>query len=117
MPNPRFLADNDFDERIRKGLLRREPSIEFRSAKDAGIVGRPDPEVLRISAESGLLLVSHDRKTMPAHFDRFIERQMSSGLDLVRQKMEIRDAIEELLMIWVCSDASEWVNRRSFVPF
>lgn len=116
MPRPRFLSDNDFDERIRKGLLRKEPSIEFRSAKDGGIVGRPDPEVLRISAEAGQILVSHDRKTMPAHFDRFIERQMSSGLVLVRQKIEIRDAIEELLMIWVCSDASEWVNRRSFIP-
>ena len=88
----------------------------FLTAQEGGIVGLPDPEVLRRAAEAGLILVSHDRRTMPAHFDKFIEQHASPGLVLVRQRMEISDAIEELMMIWVCSDASEWRNRRSFVP-
>jgi Domain of unknown function (DUF5615) len=112
----RFLADNDLSEPIRRGLRRKEPTIDFLTAQEGGIVGLPDPEVLRVAAEAGLTVVSHDRKTMPAHFDKFIEQQVSPGLVLVRQKMDIGDAIEDLLMIWACSDASEWRNRRSFVP-
>jgi hypothetical protein len=41
---------------------------------------------------------------------------MSPGLIIVPQEMDLGDAIEELLVIWACSDASEWLNRRSFVP-
>lgn len=62
---PRFQADADFNHKIVVGLCRREPSLDFLNAHDGGVVGVPDPVVLRIAAESGRILVSHDRKTMP----------------------------------------------------
>ena len=113
---PRFVADNDFDERIRKGLLRKEPAIESFSAVDGGTVGVPDPEVLSLAAEGGLIVVSHDRNTMAAHFDRFIRSRSSPGLLIVSQGLDIGDAIEELLFLWAASDAKEFLNRRRFVP-
>ena len=70
---PRFQADADFNHKIVLGLRRREPSIDFLGAFDGGVVGVTDPEALRIAAESGRILVSHDRKTMPAHFARFLQ--------------------------------------------
>jgi hypothetical protein len=93
-----------------------EPSIDFLDKQEGGIVGLSDPEVLRVAAEMGRVLVSHDCNTMTAHFDRFVGLRTSPGLIIVPQMMDIGDAIEELLMIWVCSEASEWLNRRSFVP-
>ena len=68
----RFQADADLDQTIVRTLLRREPGIDFLSAFDAGLRGLPDPEVLRIAAEAGRLLVSHDGRTMPTHFGEYI---------------------------------------------
>jgi uncharacterized protein with PIN domain len=68
---PRFQADADVNQKI-VGLRRRERIIDFESAHAAGVIGVPDSEVLRIAADRGRILISHDRKTMPAHFARFI---------------------------------------------
>jgi len=47
----RLQADSDIDPDIRKGLLRREPSIDFQSATDVIPDGTIDPEVLQIAAD------------------------------------------------------------------
>jgi hypothetical protein len=65
----RFQADADLDGRIVRGLKRRSHDIDIRTAADAGIARLKDPEILRLSAETGRVLVSQDRRTMPAHFD------------------------------------------------
>ncbi len=50
---PRFQADADFTGRILAGLRRREPSIDFQSANDGGLIGEPDPTVLALAASQG----------------------------------------------------------------
>ena len=113
---PKFLADEDFNAKILAGLLRREPVIDFQSTKLAGIRGLPDQEVLAIAAREERVLVSHDRETMPGHFSRFISGATSAGVLIVSQSLPIRDAIEEILLIWTATEASEWRNRIAFVP-
>ena len=112
----RFLADADFNQKIVTGLRRREPSLDFLSAIDGGVVGIADPDVLSIAAELGRILVSHDRKTMPRHFARFRETRLTPGLIVLSQDLEIGVAIEELLLIWVATEAEEWVDHLGFVP-
>ena len=113
---PRFLADENFNVKIIAGLLRREPSIDFQTAKAAGILGVPDQEVLATAAREGRILVSHDRETMPAHFNRYIGDSTSAGVLIVSQNIAIREAIEEILLVWAASDADEWGNRLGFLP-
>jgi predicted nuclease of predicted toxin-antitoxin system len=107
---PKFLADADLNDRIIEGLLLREPSIDFLSATEGGTRRIPDPEVLRIAAETDRILVSHDRNTMIAHFSRFTRSQESPGLIIVRQRLPVGDAIEGLLTVWWASEAEEWMN-------
>jgi hypothetical protein len=78
-----FQADADIDPDIRKGLLRREPSIDFRPA--AGIIadGTLDPEVLAIAADDDRVLVSGDLRTMSVHFQNFIATRESPGVLLI----------------------------------
>jgi len=38
------------------------------------------------------------------------------GLIIVSQDLDIGAAIEELLSIWLATDAEEWVERVGFVP-
>jgi hypothetical protein len=113
---PRFLADADFNQKVIAGLKRREPSLDFLSAKDGGTIGRSDPEVLEISANFGRVLVSHDRRTMLSHYVRFRESQESPGLIVVSQDLDVGETIEQLLLIWTASDAAEWWNQVIFVP-
>ena len=112
----RFQADADFNQKIVAGLRRREPAIDFRSARDGGVIGKPDPEVLAQAASESRVLVSHDRQTMPGHFRRFIEKQASPGLVIVPQELDIGQAIEELLLVWAASEADELENAVIFLP-
>ncbi len=99
-----------------KAILRREPSIDFQTARVARLVGVPDPEVLALAARTERVLVTYDRKTMPNHFAEFIVHTSSSGVIVIPQKLSIRDAVDDLLLIWTASDAEEWLNRIQVLP-
>jgi hypothetical protein len=113
----RFLADADLNEGIIGGCLRREPTMDFLSANEAKLQGLADPDVLRIAAEQGRILVSHDFKTMPRHFGHFLQTHGSSpGVLLVKQSVQIGPVIDELVLIWAATDAEEWNNRILRIP-
>jgi predicted nuclease of predicted toxin-antitoxin system len=112
----RFQADADLDGRILRGLRRAAPEIDIRTAADAALTGLEDPEVLRIAANSGRILVSQDRRTMPAHFSRFLTTVESPGVILLREAISISTAIKELILIWSASEAEEWNGRLVWIP-
>jgi Domain of unknown function (DUF5615) len=113
----RFLADADLNKFIVGGCLRREPAMDFLSAKEANLRRVPDPKVLALAAEQERILVSHDTQTMPRHFGDFLQAHGSSpGLILVPQLLPIGKAVEDLLLIWGASDAAEWKNRILRIP-
>jgi len=113
----RFLADADLNRAIVSGVLRREPSLDFLTAQAAGLRGMSDLEVLALAAEQQRVLVSHDVGTMPAHFREFRRAgRQSSGVFLVPQSLEIGTAIDELLLVWLASEASEWKDRVVWLP-
>jgi len=112
----RFQADADIDPAIRKGLLRREPSIDFRPAAGAIPHGTPDPEVLRIAAEDGRVLVSGDLRTMSVHFHDFVATHESPGVLLVPSSRSIRAAIEGLLFVWLAWTPDDLHNRVRWLP-
>lgn len=90
--------------------------MDFMDADDGAVIGLPDPDVISVAAESGRILVSHDRKTMPSHFARFRETRSGPGIIIVSQDLDIGAAIEDLLLIWAATDAAEWVDQLGFVP-
>jgi hypothetical protein len=113
---PRFQADENLNAKIIAGVLRREP-VDFQTARAANLAGLADPEVLAIAAAAGRILVSHDRETMPMHFSRYIADSSSAGLLIVSQRLDLRQAIEQILVIWAASEAEEWTNRVGYLPF
>ncbi len=113
----RFLADADLNKAIVSGVLRREPAIDFLTAHAAGLRKMRDAEVLALAADQLRVLVSHDVGTMPAHFRTFRDAgKDSAGVLLVAQSLDIGTAIEQLLFIWLASDASDWENRLEWLP-
>lgn len=112
----RFQADADLDARIIRGVKRRRPEVDFQSSVEAALWGLPDPGVLQQSAISGRVPVTHDRRTMPRHFTRFIAAETSPGVIVVPKSVSMGAAVEELLLIWAASDAEEWRNRLAWIP-
>ncbi len=112
----KFLADNDFSERILRGVKRLEPTIDFLTASEGGIVGLPDPNVLERAADAGRILVTHDRRTMPRYFSIFVAKQRSPGVLVVPQSVPIGQAIQEIVLIWSATTPDEWENRIQTLP-
>jgi hypothetical protein len=112
----RFQADADLRVPIIKGLKRREPSVDFATAHEAGLAGLNDRAVLEVATSNRRVLVSHDVSTMPEAFFQFIQEHTSSGVILISQELSYREAIEGLLRVWSSTEAEDWENVLSFLP-
>lgn len=106
----RFLADANLNQHIASGVLLQVSEIDFQTSHDANLHGLPDDQVLALAAREGRILVTHDQRTMPAHFGEFIETNNSPGVLIIRQRITTRRAIEALILVWMASEAEEYVN-------
>jgi uncharacterized protein DUF5615 len=113
----RFQADNDLDQRIVTATRRLDPAIDFQTALALSLhTGVPDEQVLVLAAEQGRILATHDRKTMPDHFEQFIAGQTSPGLIIISQSLPVGKAAEWLHLIWTASESEEYVNSIYSLP-
>jgi hypothetical protein len=54
---------------------------------------------------------------MPKHFHQFMESGgASAGVVLIPQTLPVGAAVEELILIWLASEASEWTDRLQWLP-
>lgn len=116
MVNVRFQADADLNEAIVKGVIRRQPAINFQTATKASLEGLKDAEVLALSAKQQRILVTHDRRTMPMEFAAFIANSQSTRVLIVSRKTALETVIEELVLIWSLTSPDEWVDRIAKIP-
>lgn len=112
----RFLADENLDQDIVAGVLRREPDVDFELPQGLIPEGMKDPEVLALAASLGCILVTHDVRTMPRHFGEFIVNKECPGVILIPRTTSIAQAIEELVLIWHVSEPGEWTNLLRRLP-
>ena len=94
----RFAVDEDFDNRIVRGLMRLLPTVDIVRVQDIGLLGKRDPEVLEWAANESRVLLTHDATTMTKHAYARVEsgRQMP-GLFEVGQDLPIGEAIGDLI--------------------
>jgi hypothetical protein len=73
--------------------------------------------VRAVAASDSRVLISHDRQTMTTHFNRFVAESPSAGLLIVSQKLDVREAIEQIILIWAASEAHEWRDQIGYIPY
>ena len=113
----RFLADEDFDNDIVRGLLRRCPTLDIVRVQDVTLSGQPDPVVLEWAAQEGRILLTHDVSTLTAHAIARIQKGLPMpGVFAVSQDIPIGQAIEDLLLIAKCSLEGEWEGQVRYLP-
>ena len=113
----RLATDEDFNNRILRGLLRRRPDLNIVRVQDAGLIGRGDSEVLEWAAQEGRFLFTHDVTTMKQAVDERIAAGLPMpGVFVVAQEIPIGQTIEEVLLIVECSLEGEWEGQITFLP-
>jgi len=60
----KLVADENFDNTIVRGLLRRRPNLDLIRIQDLGLLGEEDPVILAYAAEEGRVLLTHDVATI-----------------------------------------------------
>jgi len=113
----RLATDEDFNNRILRGLLRRRPELDIVRVQDAGFMGKGDVEVLEWAAREVRILLTHDVTTM----NKYVDERIAAGLPMpgvfeVSQYLPIGQAIEEILLLAECSLEGEWEGQIRFLP-
>jgi len=116
----RFLLDENLSPKFKSAILRLNPQIDIMRVGEVSMppLGTLDPEILIYLEMSKRLLVTDNRKSMPAH----LEEHWSSGghiwgLFWLRPNLTLSKAAEELNLVWEASEAEEWVDKISWIPF
>ncbi len=60
----RFLADENFNGRIVRGLELAVPHLDLVRTQDEGLDNTDDPTILKWAADAGRIVLTHDLKTM-----------------------------------------------------
>jgi hypothetical protein len=112
-----LATDEDFNNCILRGLLRRRPELDVVRVQDAGLAGKGDAEVLEWAATEGRVLLTHDVTTMR----RYVNARVAAGLLMpgvfeVSQRTPIIEAVEAILLLAECSLEGEWEGQVRFLP-
>ena len=112
----KFQADANLDPDIWRGLCRREPSIDFEGHMGVIPDGTTDPEVLKLAADAGRVLVSADVKTMLVHFAEYIGDSDSPGIILIPSSRSYSSIMEGLLLVWLDWTPEQMRNQALWLP-
>ena len=113
----RFVADENFNGAIFRGLLRQRPALDLVRVQDIGFSGINDPDLLEWAANEHRVIVTHDVTTLREFVeDRVRARLPMPGVFEVGEHVSIREAIEDLLLIGECSVEGEWEGQIRFLP-
>ena len=76
-----------------------------------------DPEILAWSEQAGRILLTYDESTMPGHWlDHLQVGHHSPGALIIREKVSLREIVENLVLLAYASDPSEWLDRLEYFP-
>jgi len=113
----RLAADENFNNNIVRGILRRRRDADLVRVQDVGLSGADDPTVLEWAAEQGRVVVSHDVSTLRKHaYQRVAAGLRMPGLFEVPNTLSLGRAIDDLLLIIECSLEGEWEGQVRYLP-
>lgn len=113
----KFATDENFDNRILRGLLRRQPDLDVVRVQDTAVAAADDPSVLAWAANEERILLTHDQRTIPHYaYERIGAGKPIAGVIVASDDLPISTVIEELVIIIQCSTASDWINQVQRLP-
>lgn len=112
-----LLADENLNNDIVRGLLRRKPDLDIVRVQDVGLSGADDPAVLEWAAQHRRVLLTHDVATITRYaLKRVRASRPMPGVFEVNRSVPIGVAIEEILLLSECSLEGEWEGQIRYLP-
>lgn len=118
----RFLLDENLRGLLWRYIVRHNARgvdpIDVIRVGDAGVfaLGATDPDILDWCETNGRILVSHDKRTIPAHLLEHLTRgRHCNGVFLVRDAHPA-DIVEFLVAAAHASEPDEWHDRYIYIP-
>ena len=112
-----LVSDENFNNDIVRGLLRRNPDLDIVRVQDVGLRGKEDPEILEWAANEDRVVLTHDAATMAY----FAYQRVKAGLSMpgvieVADDLPIKQVIEDILLMAETSERHEWEGRVIYLP-
>lgn len=113
----RFLADENFNNDIVRGILRRIPAADITRVQDTALGGVDDNALLAYAATNHYILLTHDVNTLRGLFYIRVNAGLPvPGVFLVRKQTPIGRVVEALELVILASDEADWVGKITFLP-
>jgi len=113
----KFLADENFDNKIVRGILRRNPDIDIVNVRDIGLDGEDDPTVLAWASQNNRILLTHDVSTITHYaYELVATGQAMTGVIEVTFDAPIGKVIDDILLIFACSLEGELDGQIYYLP-
>jgi len=112
-----LIADENFNNNIVRGLLRRKPDLDIVRVQDVGLSGEDDPTVLEWAAQRNRVLVTHDVATITQYaYQRIAAGQRMPGVIEVSRTVSMIVAIDDILLLAEYSVDGEWEGQIIYLP-
>lgn len=112
-----FLADENFNNDIIRGVRRRDQGIVIVRVQDVGLSGKGDPEVLQWAAENSVAVLTHDVSTMAGYaLERVRRGDRMPGLIESGRHVPVASVIDDIVLLATCSLDGEWEGRVTYLP-
>ena len=113
----RLLADENLDNDILRGVLRRKPDAEIARVQDVGLRGADDPTILEWAASENRVLLTHDVETMTDYaYQRVKAGLPMPGVFEISQDAAMGEVIDDILLLLECSLPDEWEGQVRYIP-
>lgn len=113
----RLAADENLNNDIVRGLLRRRPDLDIVSIQSVGLSGTDDPTVLEWAAKEGRVLLTQDVATITRYASERIKAGKSMpGVFEVSRIATLGVAIEDILLLTEYSLDDEWEGQIRYLP-
>lgn len=113
----RLAVDENFNNDIVRGLLRRVPHVDIVRVQDVGLSGADDRAVLEWAAREGRALLTHDVTTITKYaYERVEQGLPMPGIFEVSMDVPVGKAIEDIVLIVTCSEEGEWEGQVRYLP-
>ena len=113
----KFLSDEDYNNDILRGILRRLPKIDVVRVQDVGLMNVHDSLVLAWAARENRIVLTHDVNTLAAEaYNRIAEGLPMPGVLASPQTMAVGPIINDLIFVIENSADDEWENQVVFLP-
>jgi predicted nuclease of predicted toxin-antitoxin system len=112
-----LVADENFNNDILRGLLRRDPSLDIVRIQDIGLTKASDPVVLEWAAQENRVLLTHDRNTLTKFaYQRVMEGKPMPGVIEVDRSVPMSVAIDDILLLALSTKRGEWEGQIIYLP-